>query len=134
MPNAVSDEELDRTTGVKRLRVETNISLEEATIADTETVQNGLGQATGIGPYFITPAQHDPGSLILTFLVPESVCDIFCELCEEDLEILANCGIMRLQIEDCVIENIHEHCTNVDKELEQSLCIDHPDITAYHCY
>ena len=130
MPNAVSDEELDRATGVKRLRVETNKTLKEATIADTEAVQDGLGQAAGIDPYFITPAQHTTGSLILTFLVPECVFEIFCELCEEDLEILANCGITTLQIEGCVIENIHEYCTNADREIELSLCIDHPDITA----
>ena len=130
MPNAVSDEELDRATGVKRLRVETNMKLEEATIADTETVQKVLGQATGLDPYFIIPAQHTTGSLILTFVVPESVCKIFCELCEEDLEILANCKVTRLQIEDCVIENIHEYCTNKDWEKVLSLCTDHPDITA----
>ena len=128
MPKAVSDEELDRATGVKKLRIETSMTLEKATIADTEAVQKGLGQATGIDPDFISPAQHDPGSVILTFLVPESVGEIFCELCEEDLEILANCGITRLQIEDCVIESIHEYCTIADKEIEQSLFTD--DITA----
>ena len=130
MPNAVSDEELDRATGVKRLRVEANMRLEEATLSDTETVQYGLGQATGIDPYFISPAQHDPGSLILTFLVPEIVFEIFCELCEEDLEILADCGITRLQIENCVIENIDEYYKSADREKKQSLCIDDPDFTA----
>ena len=130
MPNAVSDEELDQATGVKRLRVETNLTLEEATIADTERVQNGLRQATGIDPNFIIPAQHDPGSLILTFLVPECVCKILCELSEEDLEILANCRITRLQIEDCLIENIDKYCKSAERENEQSLFIDDPDITA----
>jgi hypothetical protein len=130
MPNAVSGEELDQATGVKRLRVETNLTLGEATIANTAVVQNGVGQATGIDPCFIVPAQHDPGSLILTFLVPESVYEIFCELCEEDLEILANCRITRLQIEDCGIENIQKQCTNADREKELFLCFDDSDITA----
>ena len=129
LPNAVSDEELDQVKGVKRLRVTTDKTLEEATIADTEIVQNGVGQATGIDTGFITPAQHDSGSLILTFLVPESVSEIFRELCEEDLEILANCGITRLQIENCVIENIQEYCTNAVNDIEQPLCIDRPGIT-----
>ena len=149
VPNAVSDEELDWAMGVKRLRVETNKELKEcgspnhrrsvsqaklkedklkvATVADIKTVQNAVGKATGIDPDFISPAQHGPGSLILTFLVPESVCEIFCELCEDDLEILANCGVTRLQIEDCVIENVQKHCTNTDREKD---LIDDPDITA----
>ena len=130
MPNAVSDEELDRATGVKRLRVETDMRLEDATVADTETVQKALEQATGIHSCFITLAQYDPGSLILTFLVPESISEIFSELCEEDLELLANCRITRLQIEDCVVENIFKYRTNADRKTEQALCIDHPDITA----
>ena len=126
MPNAVSDEELDRATGVKRLRVEIDMSLEDATIADAKTVQNRLEQATGIDSCFITLAQYDPGPLILTFLVPESISEIFHELCEEDLEVLANCGVTRLQIEDCVVENIHEYRTNADRIIEQTLYIDHP--------
>ena len=130
MPNAVSDEELDQATGVKKLRVETDKKLEEATITDVETVQNGLGKSTGIDPSFIAPAQHDEGSLILTFLVPESVWEIFHELCEEDLEILADCEVMRLQIEDCVIENIQQYRTKGAREIEQSSCFDHPGITA----
>ena len=130
MPNAVSEEELDRATGVKRLRVEKDMRLQDATVAETETVQNALEQATGIDSCFISPAQHDQGSLILTFLVPESVSEIFRELCKEDLEILANCGITRLQIEDCVVENIHKYRTNADGQIEQPLCIDHPDITS----
>ena len=129
MPNAVSEEELVQVKGVKRLSIETSMSLVDATVADTEKVQNALEQATGIGSGFMSPAQHDEGSLILTFLVPESISDIFCELCEEDLEILANCGITRLQIEDCAVENIHEYHTNADGKIEQLLCIDHPDIT-----
>ena len=51
-----ADEELDRATGVKRLRVDTNMRLEDATIADTETMQSRIVEATGINSCFIS--QH----------------------------------------------------------------------------
>ena len=75
-------------------------------------VSNGLSieSATGIDHRLLTPAQHSEGSLILTFLIPESVSGIFQELCDEDLEILAESGIVALHIDNFVISDIQKYC------------------------
>ena len=111
MPNPVSDERLDQTRR-KRLRVECNgdIVFESARAFDVKRIRTAIENATGIDHRFVTHAQHSEGSLILTFLLPESVSSIFQELCDEDLEILAEAGIVELQIDDFVISDIQKYC------------------------
>ena len=110
-PNSgpISDEELEQLHRVKQLRVKTDLNPKEATQTDVEKVQSGLEAATGIDSSFIVPAQHTEGCLLFIFLVPENISEIFRELCEEDLEILADCGVTRLEIDNIVIENIHQY-------------------------
>ena len=114
-PNSgpASDEELEQLHGAKRLRVKTGLNPEKATQTDVEKVQSGLEAATGIDGSFIVPAQHTEGCLLLIFLVPEDISEIFHELCEEDLEILADCGVTRLEIDNIVIENIEQYQSTV---------------------
>ena len=122
MPNPVSDERLDLTQR-KRLRVECNGDLvfETAKAFDVKRIRTAIESATGIDHQFVTHAQHSEGSLILTFLIPESVSCIFQELFDEDLEILAEAGIVKLQIDDIIISDIQKYCPQRIKSSTQSI-------------
>ena len=104
MPDPVPDERLDLTRR-KGLRAKCDDDFDSARAADVKRIQTSIENATGIDHHFVTPAQHNEGSFILTFLIPESVVSVFQELCDEDLEILAKAGIMELQIDDFVISD-----------------------------
>ena len=122
MPNPVSDETLDLTRR-KRLRVECNgdIVFESARAFDVKRIRTAIEDATGIDHQFVTHAQHSEGSLILTFLIPASVSSIFQELFDEDLEILAEARIVKLQIDDIIISDIQEYCPQRIKSSMQSI-------------
>ena len=107
MPDPVPDERLDLTRR-KRLRAKCDGDFDSARATDVKRVQTSIESATGIDHQFVTPAQHSEGCFILTFLIPESVSGLFHELCDEDLEILAKAGIMELQIDDFVINDIEK--------------------------
>ena len=107
MPDPVLDERLDLTRR-KRLRAKCDGDFDSTRAVDVKRIRRFIERATGIDYQLVTPAQHSEGSLNLTFLIPESVISIFQELCDEDLEILAEAGVMELQIEDFVICDIQK--------------------------
>ena len=107
MPDPVSDERLDLTRR-KRLRAKCDADFDSVRAADVKRIRRVIEHATGIDYRLVTPAQHSEGSLYLTFLIPESVIGIFQELCDEDLEILAEAGMVEIRIEDFVICDIHK--------------------------
>ena len=108
MPDPVSDERLDLTRR-KRLRVECDCDFDSASSLDIKRIRTSIEGATGIDQQFVTHAQHSQGSLKLIFLIPESVVSVFQELCNEDLELLAEAGIVELQIDDFVISDIQKY-------------------------
>jgi len=109
MPDPVSDERLDLTRR-KQLRAKCGGDFESARANDVKRIQVSIENTTGIDHRFVTPAQHSEGSLILTFLIPESVSGIFQELCDEDFEILGESGIVELHIDDMIISDIQKYC------------------------
>jgi len=109
MPDPVPDERLDLTRR-KRLRAKCDGDFGSARANDVKRIRMSVESATGIDHRFVTPAQHSEGSLILTFLIPESVCGIFQELCDEDLEILGESGIVELHIDEVIISDIQKYC------------------------
>ena len=127
MPNPVSDERLDLTRR-KRLRVECNgdIVFESARAIDVKRIRTAIEDATGIDHQFVTHAQHSEGSLKLIFLIPESVVSVFQELCDEDLELLAEAGIVELQIGDFVISDIQKYCPRRTESSPQSITAPSP--------
>ena len=110
MPNPVSDERLDLTRR-KRLRAKCDDDFDSARAVDVKRIRTAIESATGIDHQFVTHAQHSEGCLNLIFLIPESVSCIFQELCDEDLEILAEAGIVELQIDYFVISGIQKYRT-----------------------
>ena len=109
MPDPVSDERLDLTQR-KRLRAKCDGDFHSARADGIKKVKTAIESATGIDQQFVTHAQHSEGSLKLIFLIPESVSCIFQELCDEDLEILAQAGIVEVQIDEFVISDIKKYC------------------------
>ena len=120
MPNPVSDERLDLTRR-KRLRAKCDDDFDSARAVDVKRIRTAIESATGIDHQFVTHAQHSEGCLNLTFLIPESVSCIFQELCDEDLELLAEAGIVELKIDDFVISDIQKYCPQRTESSTQSI-------------
>ena len=128
MPKPVPDEKLDLTRR-ERLRAKCDGNFDSARATDVQGVQTSIENATGIDHHFVTPAQHNEGCFILTFLIPESVSGLFQELCDEDLEILAKAGIVELQIDDFVISDITKFYIQRTRTFTQSTRVSSADQT-----
>ena len=112
LPAPLTDDEIEQSTGVKKLKVKVKGSTDEMIVEEMEEIWKALEKATGIKRACITYASQDPGCVILSFLIPESISPIIREFCEEDLTILADCGVLRLEMtEELVIENIQQYAT-----------------------
>ena len=122
MPDPILDERLDQTRRQK-LRAKCDGDFDSARACDVRRVQSSIEGATGIDHRFVTPAQHSEGSLIFTFLIPDSVSGIFQELCDEDLELLAEAGIMEVQINDFVLSDIQRYCPQRTRSTVQSTSV-----------
>ena len=83
----------------------------DVTVEIIGEVEDALEMATGVGRAVIVYACNDPGCVLLTFLIPESIVHIFHELNTEDLTILANSGVMKLEVDEVVVDNIQQYTT-----------------------
>ena len=115
-----SDEEMDDFQGRKELKVTIDDDEENITVDDVHRVTRAVEQATGIPKSSqVFTASNASNSVLLVFLIPETVTDIFHHLCAEDLTILANAGITKIQLEDLEITNISKYITNMNKVPEK---------------
>ena len=108
LPGPITNGEIEHFHGAKRLKVEVKEDTHDAdaTVKIIGEVQDALEMATGVDRAVIVYVCHDPGCVLLTFLIPESILHIFHELNTEDLTILANSGVMKLEVDEVVIDNI----------------------------
>ena len=113
LPDPLSEEEISGFKRFQKLRVTRDGgSRIEWTLGDVQVVREAVEKATGIDENFIIYAYWEGGFTThqFTFLIPKSVSEIFGELCEEDLTILAGRGVQRLEVDyDTVADNIQEH-------------------------
>ena len=109
LPGPITDGEIEQFRGTKKLKVEVEGDTSDATVKIIGKIQKALEKATGIKQLFIVYAFNDPGSVLLTFLIPESIHHIFHELNTEDLAILADSGVMKLEVDEVVIDNIQQY-------------------------
>ena len=115
-----SDEDIDEFQGQKRLKVTVDVNEEKVILDDIHKVTRAMEQATGISQSSqMFSTWNDSTSILLVFLIPETVTDIFHHLCAEDLTILANAGITKIQLEDLEMANISKYITNPIKILEK---------------
>ena len=106
LPAPIANEEFH---GTKRLKVEVEGDTSDATVEVIGEIQKTFEKATGVKRAVIVYACNELGSILLTFLIPESVLHIFHELNSEELTILANSGVMKLEVDDVVIDNIQQY-------------------------
>ena len=110
LPGPITNGEIEQFHGTIKLKVEVERDTSDSTVEVIGEVQDALEMATGVDRAVIVYACNDPGS-VLTFLIPESILHIFYELNTEDLTILANSGVMKLEVDEFVIDNIQQYTT-----------------------
>ena len=111
LPGPITDGEIEQFHGTKKLKVQIEGDTSDATVEIIDELQKTLEKASGIKRAFITYGFFDPGSVLLTFLIPETIFHIFHDLNTEDLAILADSGVMKLEVDEVVIDNIQQYST-----------------------
>ena len=114
LPDPLSEEQISGFKGFQKLRVTRGGGGNriEQTLGDVQAVGKAIEKVTGIDCDFIIYAYWEVGFTThqFAFLIPKSISGIFGELCEEDLTILAEKGVQRLEVDyDTVVDNIQEH-------------------------
>ena len=110
-PGPITDGEIEQFHGARKLKVQVEGDTSDATVETISKTHKALEMASGIIKAVITYAFYDSGSILLTFLIPASISHIFHELNAEDLAILADSGVMSLEIDEVVIDNIQKYST-----------------------
>ena len=113
LPSPITNGEIEQFHGMKKLKVKVKEDTSDANVTAEiiSEIQKTLEKTTGVKQAVIVYAFHDPGSILLTFLIPMSIIHIFHELNTEDLTILANSGVMKLEVDEMVIDNIQQYTT-----------------------
>ena len=102
----LSDDEIERCTGMKCLKVTYNgdATIDSTTVQDVDRVRRTLEKNTGIDQSMIVYAKQTPGSVIFTFLIPETVLNVFSDLHEGRHKDLADHGILRIEVNNETID------------------------------
>ena len=105
MRDPLSDDELERCTGMKRLNVKCNgdVTIASTTVRDVDRIRSTVEKNTGIDQSMIVYAKQTPGSVIFTFLIPETMVSVFSDLSEDRHKDLADHGILRIEVNNQVI-------------------------------
>ena len=121
MCDPIPDEETGDCHSSKRIKVTydgaTNVNT--TTMEDVERVQQVIEKNTNIDRIVIVYANQTPGSVIFTFLIPEMVVSSFSDLDEDSQRDLAGHGILRIEVDDLVVDlqSMHaEIMTNMVQE------------------
>ena len=130
LPGPITEGEIEQFYGAKRLKIKVKGNISDVTVEIIGESQKALEKATGVEQAVTVYAFHDPGCVLLTFLIPESILHIFHELNTEDLTILANGGVMKLEVDEVVIDNIQQY--SVVKVAASSDKSTKPDGLEYH--
>ncbi len=87
----------------KKVKVIVEGSPDTYGLEEVEKIKSALEDATGVSPDVIVLVQSEPGSVVLTFLVPASTAEHFVNISKYDIS-LAHGGILKIEIDDIVIE------------------------------
>ena len=101
-----SNEEIESFTGTKRMKVVySGATVDTSTMEDVERVRQPITINTGIDESVIPFAsQKRCNSVIFTFLIPETVVSTFIDLDEDNRRDLADHGILRIEVNELVID------------------------------
>ena len=106
MREPLSDKEIEACPGTQRINVVYggDANVDNTTLLDVERVQQTIERNTGIDRIVIVYAKQTPGSVIFTFLIPETVVNIISNLDEAGHRDLADHGILRIELNNQVID------------------------------
>ena len=99
-------EDMEDCHGSKRMRIVLNgdTNVDNTTREDVERVQQTISRNTGIDDSMIVYGHQTLGSVIFTFLIPEMVVSSFINLDEDSRRDLAKHGILRIEVNNVVID------------------------------
>ena len=106
MREPLTIEEMEDCRGSKRMKIVCNgdTNVDNTTREDVERVRQIISRNTGIDDSMIVYAHQTPGSVIFTFLIPEMVVSSFINLDEDSRRDLAKHGILRIEVNNEVID------------------------------
>ena len=106
MRDPISDEETEDCHDSKRVNItyDGDANVNTTTMEDVERVQQVIERNTKIDRIVIVYVNQTPGSVIFTFLIPETVVSSFSDLDEDSQKDLADHGILRIEVNDVVID------------------------------
>ena len=106
MRDPLAFEETQDCPGSERMKVTCNrdSNVDTTTIADVERVREAINRNTGIDEGMIVYANQTPGSVVFTFLIPETVVSVLSDLGEDRQRDLADHGIIRIEVNGLVID------------------------------
>ncbi len=121
--NELSDEQIDSCHYTKKLKVK--IEEKSVTFYVVERVKEGLEKSSGVSRDVIIYAKHDPASVLLTFMVPETTVVTFTDIGNhpEQLSDLATIGILSIEIDVPVTIDI-EAQLKAQHKMEQLSCLE----------
>ena len=109
-----SDEEIDYFPEQKRVKVTVDLDEHEVVLEDVDKVTKAMELATGIARSVqVLTSTHASTSVLLIFVVPNAVTEIFKHLSREDLTILADAGITKLKVENFALICVSKYATKI---------------------
>ena len=72
MRDPLSDKVIDSFSGTKSVKIEYSGDVEATTMEDVKKVQQIVSRTTGIDQSMTVYAKQTPGSVIFTFLIPQT--------------------------------------------------------------
>ncbi len=104
--NELTDEEIESSSGTKRLNVEVSGNSDTFCLEDVERTQEALERSSGVSRDVTVFAKHEPGSVILTFIVPACTVESFTNISKgvKKLSYLAAIGILSIKIDQVTID------------------------------
>ena len=116
MRDPLSDEEVETCIGTKVIKVvyDGDANVDTTTMEDVEKVQQSIERRTEIDRIVIVYVKQSPGSVTFSFLIPETMVSVFINLDEDSQRELADQGILRILVNDIVIDMQSKASTMTD--------------------
>ena len=105
MCDPLSDEEINAFAETKRIKIKMDgdANVDTTTMEDVKRVQHTISKTTRIDKSMLVYANQTPGSVIFTFLIPETMVSCFSDLDEDSQKDLADHGILSVEVNGVMI-------------------------------
>ncbi len=93
----LSDKEIQDSRCTAKIKVIVEGDYDTIGLEEVENVKQTLERSTGVSTVAIIFVKHEPGSVVLTFLIPANAMSFFAEIRGDDADLAAN-GICKVDI------------------------------------